>query len=274
MAYLCSQWTPKFQIKYFMFYWSIYRKSVLNRGWKRDSLQTTIFVYICSTWSIVQIKTRFETWITRNDVNGVSLFNLSNLITLIAYLCLQRTQNFQIRYYMLHWSIYRVFVLNTGWKRDSLQLMIFVNVSSTWWMVQLKSCFDAWITRNDVNGVRLNHFSYLITLMGYLCSQWTTNVQIKYFMFDWSIYRQLVLNRSWKRNSFQTRIFSYVSSTWSIVELKKRFETWVTRNAVNCVSLIQFSYLITLMLTCAHKGHQISKSRILCLIGRSTGYLW
>jgi hypothetical protein len=46
---------------------------VLNRGWKRDPLQIIIFVYVSSTcW----IKTRFESWISRNDENGVSLFHL------------------------------------------------------------------------------------------------------------------------------------------------------------------------------------------------------
>jgi hypothetical protein len=43
--------------------------------------------------------------------------------------------------------------------------------------------------------------SYLITLMAYLCSKRTPNVQIKYFMFDWSSYRLFVLNRSWKRDA-------------------------------------------------------------------------
>jgi hypothetical protein len=50
-----------------------------------------IFAYVCSTLGIVEIKKRFETWITRNDVNGVSLFNLSYVITIMAYLCSQRT---------------------------------------------------------------------------------------------------------------------------------------------------------------------------------------
>jgi hypothetical protein len=93
--------------------------------------------------------------------------------------------NVQINYFMFDWSIYRIFVLNTGWKRDSLQMKIFVNICSTWWMVQMKTRFLLWITRNDVSGVSLFHFSYLITLMAYLCSQWTPNVLIKYFIIDW-----------------------------------------------------------------------------------------
>jgi hypothetical protein len=91
--------------------WSIYRPFVQNRGWKRDSFQIKIFVYVCWTWSLVDLKTRFETWITRNEVNGVGLFHLSYLTTLMAYLCSQRTPNAQNLYFMFDWSIYRQFVI-------------------------------------------------------------------------------------------------------------------------------------------------------------------
>jgi hypothetical protein len=161
MAYVCSQRPPNVKIKYFMFDWSIYRLFVLNRGWKHDSLHIMVYVYVSSTWSIIELKTRFETWITRNDVNGLRLYNLYYLITLMAYLCSQMTPNVQIKYIMFDWSIYRLFVLNTGWKRDSPQMMIIVNVYSTWSMVQLKTRLETWITWNDVNGVSLFHISYL-----------------------------------------------------------------------------------------------------------------
>jgi hypothetical protein len=151
--------------KYFMFHWSIYRLFALYRGWRRDSLQIMIFLYICSTWGIVELKSLFETWITRNDVYGVSLFHLAYLITLMAYLCSQRTPNVPIKYFMFDWSIYRQLVINTGWKRGSFQMMLFVNVCSTWSMVELKSRFETWITRNDVSRVSLFHPSYLITLI-------------------------------------------------------------------------------------------------------------
>jgi hypothetical protein len=100
-------------------------------------------------------------------------------------------------------------------------------------------------TRNAFSGVNnkkwrsLFHLSYLITFMAYLCSQWTPNVQFKYFIFDWSIYRLFVLNRAWKPESLQMMISVYVCSTWGTVELKTRFETWITRNDVNGV--ISFS---------------------------------
>jgi hypothetical protein len=63
------------------------------------------------------------------------------------------------------------------------------------------------------------HISYLITLKAYLCSQCTPNVQIKYFMFDLSIYILFVLNRCCERDPLEIIIFVYVSSTWSIVEV-------------------------------------------------------
>jgi hypothetical protein len=195
---LCSQLTTNVQIKYLMSDWSIYRLFVLYRGWTRDSFLIMIIVYICSTWSIVELKTRFDSWITTNDVNGVNLFQFSYLLTIMAYLCSQRTPIVQIKYFMFYWSIYRLFLLIMGWKHNSHQMIIFVNYCSTWSMGELKKPFETWITRNDVNGVSLFHLSYLITLMAYLCSQWTPNVQLKCFMFDWFIYRQIWLNWWWK----------------------------------------------------------------------------
>jgi hypothetical protein len=147
------------------------------------------------------------------------LFHLSYLITLIIYLCSQWTPNFQIKYVMVDWTIYRIFVLNRGWKLNFFQIMIFVYVWSTWSTVELKPRCVTWITRNDVNGVSLFYLSYLITLMAYLCSQRTPNVQIKFFMFDWLIYRQFVLNRGGWRDCFPIKIFIYICSTWNLVEI-------------------------------------------------------
>jgi hypothetical protein len=129
--------------------------------WLSPSNNIRIF---SSTWIFVEFKTRFETWIIRNDLNGVSWFNPLYFITLMAYLCSQQTPNVQFNYFMFVWSIYGLFVLNTACKRDSLQMMISVNVCSTCCMVQLKTRFEMLITRNDVNGVCLFHLSFLITL--------------------------------------------------------------------------------------------------------------
>jgi hypothetical protein len=247
MVYLCSHWKLNVQIKYFLFEWSIHRLFVLNGVWNRDTLQIMIFVFVSSTWSIVEQKTRFVTWMTRNDVNGVSLFLLSYLTTFMAYQCYQRAPNVQIMYFMFHCSIYRLFVLNTCWKRDYHQMMIIVNVYSKCNMVELKTSFETWITINDVNGVSLIHLSYLITLMAYLCSHWAPKVQIKYFLFDWSIYRLFVKNWCWKDDHLQIMIFEFVCSTWVIVELKARFDTWINWNELNGLVLFHLSYLMTLM---------------------------
>jgi hypothetical protein len=139
-----------------------------------------IFVNVCSTWNMDQLKTCFASWITRNHINGVSIFNLSHLIKLMAYLCSQWTRNVQMKYFMFDWSIYSLFVLNRCWKLYSHQIMIFVNGYSTWGIFELKTHFGNWITRNDVNGVSFFHLSYLVTLMAYLCSQSTPN---NYFVF-------------------------------------------------------------------------------------------
>jgi hypothetical protein len=75
-AYLCSLLVPMVQIRYFTFQWSIYTQFVLNKGWKLDSHQMIIFVYMRSTCSVVELKTRFERWIARTEVNGVYSFDL------------------------------------------------------------------------------------------------------------------------------------------------------------------------------------------------------
>jgi hypothetical protein len=161
--------------------------------------QIMIFAYVCSTWSTVELRKCFETWITSKDVNSVSLFKLSYKITLMANLCSQRTPNIQMKYLKFDCSTCRLFVLNRGWKRVSLQKMLFEYVCSTWGINELKTRLETWITRNDVNGVSLFNLSYLITIMAYMCSERTPNIQIKYFMFDCTIYSLFVQNRGWKR---------------------------------------------------------------------------
>jgi hypothetical protein len=200
-----------------------------------------IFVYVWSTWGRVELKRRLETWITRNDVNGISLFHLSYLITLMAYPCSQRTPNVQIKYFVFHCSIYRLFVLNTGRKPDSLQMLIFVYVCSTWSVFEIKTRFETWITWNDVNVVSLCHLPYIITRMACLRSQRTPNGQTICFMFDWSVYILFVINMVWIRYSLQMFIWVNVCSTWSMVQLNTRFETSITRNDVYGVSLFHHS---------------------------------
>jgi hypothetical protein len=171
-----------------MFDSSIYILFVLSSARKRDSLLMIIFLNVSSTWSIVELNTRFEAWITRNDVNGVSFFHLSYLITPMAYLCSQWTPKVQIKYFTFDWSIYRLFVLNRTCKGDSLQIIIFVYICSILGIGEPKTRFHTWITKSNVNCVSLFHLSYLITLMAYLCFQRTQNIQVNYFMNDSSIY--------------------------------------------------------------------------------------
>jgi hypothetical protein len=97
----------------------------------------------------------------------------------------------------------------------------------------IKTRFETWLTRNDVNG---NWFTFLI----YLSSHCERNDQIKYFMFDWSIYRLFALNRCRKHESFQIMIFVNVCWTWGIVQINTSFETWITGNDINGLSLVNF----------------------------------
>jgi hypothetical protein len=191
----------------------------------------------------------------------------------MPYLCSHWTPNVQIEYFIFDWSIYRLFLLNSGWILEPLQMMIFEHVSSTCSVVELKTRCETRIRRNVVNGVKFFLFSYLITITTYLCSQSAANVQINYFMFDWSVYRLLALNRGWKRTSHQMMIFVYVCSTCSVVEQKTRYEPWITRNDVKGVNLFHPPNLITLKTYLCSQCPQMYNSSILCLIGRSTYYL-
>jgi DNA-directed RNA polymerase subunit RPC12/RpoP len=170
-----------------------------------------IFVYVCSTCSVDDLKTRFEKWIRRNNVNGANLIHLPYLVTLTAYLYSQWSPNIQITYFMCDWSNYRQFVINKAWKPNSLQKMIFVYVCSKCSVVELKTRFETKIKWRNL--CKFASLSYLITLTAYLGLQWARKVQIKYFMFDWSIYRLYVLNRGWKRDTLQMMIFVYACST-------------------------------------------------------------
>jgi hypothetical protein len=198
MAYLCLQRKPNVQTMYFMFDWSIYKLFAVNRSWNPDCLQIIIFVHVCLTWIIVELKTHFETWITRNDVNGARLFNLSYLITVLAYLCSQRFQITKARILCL-----------IGQSTDNLCKILDGKLSPNndirKYLLDIKHVWTRnafWFVKNKKwRKWCLFYIFYLITLMAYLCSQWTPIVQIKYFMFDCSIYRLFVLNRGWKRDS-------------------------------------------------------------------------
>jgi hypothetical protein len=137
MAYVCSKRIPNVQMKYFMADCFIYRPFVINTWWKLDSLQIKIYLNVCSTWSMAEVKTSFETWITWNDVKGVSLIHLLYVMTLNGFLMFTMDTKRPNEVFYVKWLIYRLFVLNRSGKLDYLQIMIFVYVCSTWGIVEL-----------------------------------------------------------------------------------------------------------------------------------------
>jgi hypothetical protein len=192
-------------------------------------------------------KNAFWDVISRNNVNGVNLFHFPYLITITAYLCSQWAQNIQIRYFMCDWSNYRQFELNTWFHpNDDIPINLF-DMQRSWiknvfWDLNNKKCrklckFDSPFFFNNTYG-----------LLGLTMAP---NVQIKYFMFDWSIYRLLVLNRVWKRDSHQMMIFVYVCSTYSVVEIKTRLEKKNSKYWTKCCILVSLS----LFNNCFGSGH-------------------
>jgi hypothetical protein len=138
MAYLCLQRKPKFPSQVF-YVWLVDLQPICAKYGLGTWLSPNYDIRIClfdmrHSWT----KNAFWDVNKKNYVNGVSLFNLPYLITLMAYLCSQWTRNVQMKYFMFHWLIYRLFVLYRGWRRESLQLIVFVYICSTWGIVELK----------------------------------------------------------------------------------------------------------------------------------------
>jgi hypothetical protein len=175
--------------------WLDYRQIISSK----EGLETTTtpnddFVQVCSTCNVVELNTLFETWISRNVVNAVNLFLFPYSLTLSTYLCSQWAPNVQMNYFMFNWSVCRLLVLNRCWKPISHQMMIFVcyfDMQRSWTKNEL------WAVNNMKCRKWCKFFSpfNLIILTTYLCLQWAPNIHFMYFIFDWSIYRLLVLNR-------------------------------------------------------------------------------
>jgi hypothetical protein len=201
MAYVCAQRTPNVKINYIIFDWSISRLVVLNRGWKPEPLQIIIWVFVYSSFSIVKLKTPFETCITRNGVNGVcfiSLFIFNNIYGLpvftmdtkcpnqVFYVSLVDLQTICAKYWLETWHSpnknIRIYLLDM---KHSWTEVAFWDVKSNEWRKWCKF-FLPYLINN----------SYGLHVL-------TTdiNFQIMYFMFDWSIYRVFVPQRGWKRYS-------------------------------------------------------------------------
>jgi hypothetical protein len=159
----------------------------------------------------------------------------------MSYLCSQRKPNVQIMYFVFRWSIYCLFVLNTAWKRYSLQMYVvrkcfldmkhgstknaFWDVNNKKWRIWCK--FVSPFLFNNAYGLP-------VLIMDTKCPN-------EVFMFDWSIYRLFVLNRGWKLDSLQIMTF-LCFPPWSIVELKTRFEKWITRNGVSIIYLVDMRH--------------------------------
>jgi hypothetical protein len=155
LAYLCSQWEPNVQIKYFMFDCSIYRLFVLNRGCKLDSLSkewySNCFFDMNHSW------TKYAFWDVYNKkwrkwCKFALPFFFSNNYGLPVLTMDTKCTN-QVFYV---WSIYRLLVLNRGWKRVSPNNYIHIfllDMRHSW----TRNAFVTWIRRKDVNGVSLFH---------------------------------------------------------------------------------------------------------------------
>jgi hypothetical protein len=156
------------------------------------------------------------------------MFNLPYLITLMAYLCSEWTPKVQSKYFVFHWSIYRLFVLDTVWKRDSLEMMnirncfqdikhvptknAFRDVNNKKWRIWYK--FDSPFLFNNPYGLPvLTKNTQYSNQVFYVCLVDVQKICAKYEI---------------KSESLDTVIFEYVCWTWSIVELNSRFETWIT----------------------------------------------
>jgi hypothetical protein len=154
----------------------------------------------------------------------------------MAYLCSQRAPNVQNMYFYVWFvelqSICVEYGLENRFNPNHNIRNCLLGMKHGW----TKNAFSDVNNKKWSKWCKFAHFSYLITLMAYLCSQCTPNIQIKNFMFDWSICRTFVLKRGWKRDSFQIMIFVNVRSACRVDELKTRFETWITRNEVSGIS--------------------------------------
>jgi hypothetical protein len=92
------------------------------------------------------------------DVNAVSLFRVTYLITPMIYLFSQWTPNVQFNYFMFDWSIYGLFELKCGleaWISPNNYIRIYLtdrkhgSIKNSLWFVNKKT---------DVNDVRLFTF--------------------------------------------------------------------------------------------------------------------
>jgi hypothetical protein len=224
-------------MQYFMFNWSIYRLFVLKRGWKRESIRN-IVIRIC----FLVMKHRW----TENafwDVNNKKCRKWCKILTPILF-----NHSYGLPVITMDTKcpnqVYNVWLVD-------LQTICAKYGLKTWFspiddirkcLLDIKHGSNENAFRDVINKKWCKFVSPVLFNNTYALPALTkdTKFQIKYFIFDWLIYRIFVLNRSWKSDSLQIMTFVYICSTWSIVEIKTRFETWIKRNVVNGVRLIPF----------------------------------
>jgi hypothetical protein len=225
-----------------MFAWTIYKIFVLNRGWKSDCRQIMILVYVCSTFSVVELKTRLEKKKKKNDLNGGSLIHIFYLISLMACLSSQQTPNVKIMYFMFDWWIYILFVLNTG-----LETWFSPNVNIRKCLLDMKHSS----TKNVFWGVNNNKWRiWCMFVLPFLFNNtYSLSVLTKDTKFPNQVFyvclvdfQTILLNRGLKRDSFQIMILVHVYSNCSVVELKTQSESLKARNDANGVTLFHFLF--------------------------------
>jgi hypothetical protein len=145
----------------------------------------------------------------------------------MGYLCSQRTPDVQIKYFRFDWSIYKIFVPNR-WSiltlfNNDIRICL-LDMKHSW----NKNAFWELNNKKWRKWCKFVSPFFFNNTYGLPVPTKAPNVQIKYYMFNWLNYRIFVLNRGWKRVSLQINIFVYIWWTWGIVELKTRFETWIT----------------------------------------------
>jgi hypothetical protein len=160
----------------------------------------------------------------------------------MAYLSYQGLPNVQNKYFVwlvdLH-TIYGTYKQKTWFHTKNDIRICLVDMRHVWSIKR----FLRRVKQEMTKMVFLFHISYLITLMAYLCSKWTPNVQIEYFMFVRSA--EYVLNTGWKRDSYPND-----DTRKGLLDMKY---SW-TKNACWDVNnkklrLFHISYLLTIMIS-------------------------
>jgi hypothetical protein len=228
---------------YCMFDWTIYRLFVVTKIWKRDFLQMMILLYVFSKCSVLEHKLRFETWIARNRVNGIYLFHLYYLITLLAYLFSQSScakygleMWFSPNYHICKWllGMQRSWNKNAFWDVNNKTLR---NWCKFFFFFLFNNTYGLPVPRMGTKCPYQLFYVWLVDLHT-ICAKYglvtrhAPNKGIRKYLFD--------MKRSWIKNAF--------------------FDV----NNKKCHKWCKF---VNSFLFNNPYGHQLTKSSIVCLIG-------